>query len=300
VNKTTILAAIGVGVAITSLAELLNMRLRDLAPVLCSTILVIGISNSQLSYADTNSVTPKLGVIGSMTERACNTVHGSIETLWYYSADFESIKVCKLGENKYYELSNQPNPVLGPYGGIPEGRRATDPDTGVSYFFFYPDIPNGCEASHNWGGGWPAILHQLTVKAGSEYFTIGVGSSNSICTFKEFIPETNRLRFDSIAAFNETSSFEVAIPEKLLSGPYRVLVDDREISVDSVDNKSGYAIVRFHFDVTNQYQRNFVQVVGSEAIPEFPMSSLLGIMIAMSMTVLFLNYRRLSKLRVRN
>ena len=258
----------------------------------CSIIFAISLSEQLSSAYAGNQSTP---VIGTVTEHGCEIVGGIIQSYALDAGFSQSIQVCKIGE-KYYELTDQPNPVLGPYGCIPEGASGIDPDSGKRYAFPNPcDVPRTCDPTDGWGVFMSHLLNELKVSTHGRHFSVGVATSSALCTFKQFSLEEKKLSITVVGGIDQGSIFEVAIPEELLSGDFELLVDGNTTKIDAIRQNNGYAILSFVLEI-KQFESKDIEIVGTHVIPEFSISGIAILVVGVAMVAGVIN-RHLTRLR---
>lgn len=93
------------------------------------------------------------------------------------------------------------------------------------------------------------------------------------CSSLSFIEEEKKISIKSWVPAKAIIS--LTIPKELLSGEFTVLLDGNRTNY-ALEETEGYSIVNTEFDVTaNPNPRHSIDIVGTQAIPEFPIVTLL-------------------------
>ena len=108
--------------------------------------------------------------------------------------------------------------------------------------------------------------YQFSVNVGTEPFNVSVKTNSAISNFA-FDENKKTLSFD-VEGANDTAGFcNMAMPEKLLGGPYIVKVGDITILQGYIPPKNGtHSFLYF----TYNHSSHTVKIIGTTAIPEFP------------------------------
>jgi Chitobiase/beta-hexosaminidase C-terminal domain len=149
----------------------------------------------------------------------------------------------------------------------------TDSDTSTATYTFVP--------------GFEVLYHQVTYE--ELVFDVQTRSNSSVSSLT-FNQTQKRIRFNVDGAAGTRGLCEITIPAELLSGEFTVYIDDASVSFAKTSNATHNAL-----SINYDQSSHWVEVVGTEVIPEFEAWLFLPFVIAASLLGFALRKRNKKK-----
>lgn len=253
--------------------------------VLIFIISTLTIFSTIISY----SIDSDVKTDGLITRGGCSVIHGTLVT---DTIDGQTVGLCKYND-KYFRLYD--------FGGCSEViGQWKDPDTGKFYKFGAACMaPHFCDVyGTHWeiyetgSDYWKDYSYSLPINIEGNEFNINIQLNGKItCNWFNFIQEEKTISVIS-AGYDDDNSIGLTIPKELLSGDFKVLIDEKMADFKiSESEKNSTIVVGLDFTPDNggKYgtQRK-IEIIGTQAIPEFPVTLLL-------LTISFISIILLSK-----
>lgn len=239
---------------------------------------------ASLSNITVSATHPAVAIDGTVTKSGCRVIGGDILTDTIDTHHTQTIELCEF-DNKYFRIVQYAECVASE--GVGRG-----PDTGRIYTFPTPcDIPRVCKLPESWGNiGSYYYYDKLQVKVEEKQFDIWIGSKGAICNFLEFVQEEKKISIIARGVNGTKTSIDVTIPNELLSGEFKVMVDGRstefnikktevlDIPPSDVPPSSTLTI-----DLDFPENEMKIDIIGTQVIPEFPAFGLIIFAAAISL-----------------
>jgi len=138
----------------------------------------------------------------------------------------------------------------------------------------------------NGNGLFSTKTHDVTVAENT--FVIETCSNSSVSSFV-FDPSLKRLRFNVEGSLGTIGSCDIVIPSELMSGDFSIYIDDKQLvkNVDYTETNNG---THYLFSITYEHSAHTIEVISTEAIPEFPAWVILPL--AFSTIIIGIKYRK--------
>jgi RecJ-like exonuclease len=148
------------------------------------------------------------------------------------------------------------------------------------------------EIMGNGDESFAVITFDVVVETSS--FVIEICSNSSVSGFV-FDPSLKRLRFDVAGDLGTSGLCDIAFPLELMSGDFSIYIDDITLvkNVDYTETSNG---THYLFSISYEHSTHTIDVISTEAIPEFPSWVILPMTLAI--TLIAMKYRK--KLRYGN
>jgi len=227
--------------------------------------LILSFFPSTLVYGSHSNIT----IYGTIIEESCEIIGGRIITEFIDAQHTQMIDLCKYGDRYFRLVISYPGTGIEPEGSW------KDPETGKHYTFSYPtEEPKPCDLTNSWGNsyGGAAYLNtenaKLTVSAGEQHFDILALSKGTICDFW-FIQEEKKVSLGIRGLASSTSFLDVTVPQELLSGDFKVLVDGNEVEFKIKTTRTNSTLsLEFPFSGVSIVNKQ-IDIIGTQVIPEF-------------------------------
>jgi hypothetical protein len=222
-------------------------------------------------------------VDGTVTKSGCRVIEGTIVIDTVDARHTQSFELCKFG-NQYFRI------VM--YAAcIEEEGVGKDPDTGKVYTFPTPcDVPKPCDAPDSWGKATTnfGYYDKVQVTVEGKQFDILTDSTGAICNILEFIQEEKKISLIVKGVKDTKRSIAVIIPNELLNGEFKVMVDGRstEFNITKTEifgwDLPPSSTITIGLDFSQNERR--IDIIGTQVIPEFPAFGL--IILATSVSII--------------
>jgi hypothetical protein len=222
---------------------------------------------------------------GTVSKKGCEVIGGTIVIDSVDAQRKQSIELCKF-DNQYFRTVNY-------FGCLEEGREGKNPSTEKVYIFPTPcDLPKTCDDPNSWGNFLSIFYYDITqIEVDGKKFDVLTTSRGALCNILKFNQNEKSIVITTKNAQGAKASIDVIIPNELLGGEFKVLVDGN----DAIFNIKKTAIVDFHLapgsistittELSFAHPESEIEIIGTQVVPEFPSLSLIALSIATSFII---------------
>lgn len=130
-----------------------------------------------------------------------------------------------------------------------------------------------------YAGSWNTLPYFVNIFSNSAISDFSFNASQKCVSF-------------NVSDSSDSGFCRVTIDNSLLGGPYTVLVDASRLTLTTQSNGT-HSFFYFAYDHTVQS----IRIIGASAVPEFPSITFLPLLMATTLIVAILDWRRISRLR---